>query len=210
MFLKTAGFKRLIKEAYKGTGLRIGNTERTLYLSGSYWIIEIMRGKIPKEKLAAIIELIGEIPEPGCAFEVTKDGQQYDLGWNDLYHAIDNARNCDYGLEVTKVIIEQRNGTETRILQNKETRTIYQINEKFIEMIDNGAIDPRSGHTEADGPVCGRLPGVFWSNNVMAMHVLPICDENSVRLIHHLEGIEINEKPVTLSKDESEEETEDT
>lgn len=51
MFLKTAGFKKLIKEAYKGAGLRIGHTQDGLYLAGSYWAMQIMGGNSQKKSL---------------------------------------------------------------------------------------------------------------------------------------------------------------
>ena len=108
---------------------------------------------------------------------------------------------------MTKVIIENKHGTKERVLQHKETGTICLINEKFIEMIDNKEIDERSGHTEADGPVCGRLPGVFWMNNAMALHVMPMQDDSSMKLIRYLEGIEINAKSDEISEDENKEET---
>lgn len=213
MFLKTAGFKRLIKEAYKGSGLRIGATDKAIYLSGGYWIIWVKKGQIPKEKLAAIIELAGELPEEGEAYSVTKDGQQYELQWNDLYNAMDNATRCSYELEVTRIIIEGKHDADSRILQHPETGCIRLVNEKFIQMIDNMQVEQKRGHTEVTGPVCGRLPGVFWFNNVMALHVMERTDDASIRLIRFLEGIDINEESKecwsAFSEEDSEEETEE-
>lgn len=208
MFLKTAGFKKIIKEAYKGVGLKIGNTGSGIYLSGGYWVIWVRKGHIPKEKLAAIIELIGELPEAGIAFSVTSDGQQYELQWNDLYSAMENATNCDCEMDITKIMIENKHGTVTRVLQRPGIGAICMINEKFISMIDNGAVDDRNGHTQAEGPLCGPYPGVFWMNNVMALHVLPIVDDDLYKLVKYLEGININEStviPQNPHKEEAEE-----
>ena len=76
MFITSQGFKKLINEAYKGYGLRIGNDGEGYYISGGYWVIWIMHGWIPKKELASIIELTGEMPEPGQGFKATKEGNQ--------------------------------------------------------------------------------------------------------------------------------------
>ncbi len=49
MFITSQGFKKLINEAYKGVGLRIGNDGEGYYISGGYWVIWIMHGWIPKK-----------------------------------------------------------------------------------------------------------------------------------------------------------------
>ncbi len=53
MFLKSSGFKKLINEAYKGVGLRIGNDGEGYYLSGGYWVIWVRKGHIPKKSWRA-------------------------------------------------------------------------------------------------------------------------------------------------------------
>lgn len=204
MFLKTAGFKRLIKEAYKGAGLRIGSTDDAVYLSGGWWVIWVRKGGIPKEKLAAIIELVGELPEPGIAYSATKDGQQYELQWNDLYDAMKNAGECQYNMEITRTIIEGKCDSDSRVLQHSETGCIRLINESLFGMIDGNAVDIEKGHTWPEGPVCGRRPGVFWYNNVMALHVMERTDDAAMRLIRFLEGIDINEESKKIRSDVSE------
>lgn len=182
----------MIKEAYKGSGLRIGSTDEGLYLSGGYWVIWIKRDQIPKEKLAAIIELVGEIPEQGVAYRATKDGQQYELEWNEFYETMENAKKCDRELEVTRMIIEGKQDADSRVLQDPDTGKIRLINEAFIRMLDNSKVESKKGHTEAVGPVCSRMPGAFWYNNIMALHVMERTDDASMRLIEFLEGIDIN------------------
>lgn len=50
MFITSAGFKRLINEAYKGAGLKIGNDGAGYYLAGGYWAMWIEKGCIPKKR----------------------------------------------------------------------------------------------------------------------------------------------------------------
>lgn len=194
MFLTTSGFKRLLKRAYSGAGLSIGNTGAGIYLSGGYWTIFVKKGEIPRKKLAAIIELVGELPEPGTGYRITKGNQQYELTWNELYNALDNARSCECEeeLETTKIIIESGKGTLQRVIQHPESGCTWIVNEEFIQMLDNKEVDEHKGHTEAYGPVAGRYPGVFWFNNAMALHVIERKDDESEELRKYLGHFNIN------------------
>lgn len=51
MFITSQGFKKLINEAYKGVGLRIGNDGEGYCISGGYWAIWVMHGWIPKKRI---------------------------------------------------------------------------------------------------------------------------------------------------------------
>lgn len=55
-----------MKEAYKH-GLRVAATEERYYLCGGYWEMDILKEYMPKEILAAVLELTGWIPETGEA-----------------------------------------------------------------------------------------------------------------------------------------------
>lgn len=194
MFIKTAGFKRLLKEAYKGAGLRIGAAADGVYLSGGYWVIWVKRSEIPKEKLAAIIELVGELPEEGEAYRATKDGQQYELAWNELYNAMEKARHCTCGLKITRIMLGGRTGAASRVLQYAQTGRIRLVDEGLVRMIDGNEVDIKRGHTQPEGPMGGNLPGVSWHNNIMALHIMGRTDDASTRLVQFLEGIDINER----------------
>lgn len=194
MFLKGEGFKKLLKEAYNGGGLRVGNDGQGIFLYGGYWGVWIKQGCIPKKELAAIIELTGEIPETGKAFKSTKSGNQYELEDNPLYKAMENARQCSTYLRVTKLAFCYPSGIKARILQNTASGEIHLVNEKFIEMVSSEEAEFDKGETAAAGPVVGPFPGVFWFNNVMALHVMTRTDEDAKETIKHLEMIEIAEQ----------------
>lgn len=78
MFLKKTVLKRLMKEAYKH-GLRVAATEERYYLCGGYWEMDILKKHMPKEILAAVLELTGWIPETGESYCATKEGNQVDI-----------------------------------------------------------------------------------------------------------------------------------
>lgn len=193
MFLKNAGFKRLIKEAYSGPGLRMGNDGEGIYLSGGYWTIWVKTGKIPKKALAAIIELTGEIPAAGEHFSATKEGNQYELEYKELYNAMANAVNYETELDITSLSYHTRSGNVARILQEPYSKKIFAVNERFVDMVDNMAVDYDNGEAAAEGPLIGKKAGIFWVNNVMALHVMCRDDEDIKPVLEHLEKIEIAE-----------------
>lgn len=50
MFVKTAKFKKLLKEAYSGSGLHIGNMGDGIMIAGSYWMMWVRGGMYPERK----------------------------------------------------------------------------------------------------------------------------------------------------------------
>lgn len=201
MFITSQGFKKLINEAYKGVGLRIGNDREGYYISGGYWIIWVMHGWIPKKELASIIELTGEMPELGQGFKATKEGNQYELPWNEAYAAMKNAMECEEYMDVTPMTLKYKNGQQARILQNPVNKTIVLIGERFIDIIDNTVVEYDKGEFQAEGPmISGKMQGIFWRNDTMALHVYPRTDDENKELIRHIEAFDITNK--TGEKDE--------
>ena len=80
MFLKISMFKGLIKSAWKGSGLTVGNDGDGIYLMGSYWSIWLARWEMTNKAKAAIIELTGGLPSEGTAYRAWKDQEnQYEM-----------------------------------------------------------------------------------------------------------------------------------
>ena len=190
MFVKSAGFKKLIKEAYNHNGLRIGNDGQGIYICGGYWAIWVRKGHIPKKELAAIIELTGEMPDEGAGFKSGKGGNQYEMPENVFFEVMKNAEACERYANVTTLSINTQMGAKQRVLQDPDTNRIYLINEKFIEMLDNTCISRSDGEIEAEGPLLGPLDGIFWKNNIMALHVMRQ-ESREKELIAYLEGTRI-------------------
>lgn len=195
MFITSQGFKKLINEAYKGVGLNVGNDGEGYYISGGYWVIWIMHGWIPKKELASIIELTGEMPEPEEGFKATKAGNQYEIPWHEAYAAMTHAMECEEYMEVTPMTLKYKNGQQARILQNPVNKTIVLIGERFIDIIDNTVVEYDKGEFQAEGPmISGKMQGVFWRNDTMALHVWPRTDDENKRLIGYLEAFDIMNK----------------
>lgn len=158
-------------------------------------MIWIMHGWIPKKELASIIELTGEMPQPGEGFKATKAGNQYELTWHEAYAAMTHAMECEERMEVTPMTLKYKNGQQARILQNPVNKTIVLIGERFIDIIDNTVVEYDKGEFQAEGPmISGKMQGVFWRNDTMALHVYPRTDDENKRLIGYLEAFDIMNK----------------
>ena len=68
---------------------------------------------------------------------------------------------------------------------------ILLINDRFIDMIDNTVIQYEKGETQADGPLIGGYPGVFYRNNQMTLQIMQRTDEENKILIAYLENFAI-------------------
>ena len=101
-----------------------------------------------------------------------------------------NAEACERYANVTTLSINTQMGAKQRVLQDPDTNRIYLINEKFIEMLDNTCISRSDGEIEAEGPLLGHLDGIFWKNNIMALHVMRQ-ESREKELIAYLEGTRI-------------------
>lgn len=174
MFIKTAGFKRMIKDAYSGGGLKVINNGDTYTIAGSCWIIEIYCDRLPKKEKAAIIELTGELPERDEGFEATKAGNQYEITENVLYQVMKDAREMEKPLIQTQLFLKTGAGRIARVLQNPADGKITLINQMITQSISNDAVDAENGETAWEGPLLGPVGDVIWRNNWMAFRVFGI------------------------------------
>lgn len=192
MFITTRGFKSLIKEMYTVKKLYIANDGEGYTISGWYWSIWIAHGWIPKKELAAIIELTGELPAAGEAFTASKDGNQYEFEFSDEKDAMQLALHCDMRLDITPVVLKYETGQQARVLQRQDNGKIVLINERFMDMIDNGVVEYGKGESQAEGPFIHQTAtGVFYRSDTMAMRIMPRTDDENIRLLEYLEEFDV-------------------
>lgn len=206
MFITAAGFGKMVTEAFKGIGLRIGNDSTGLLIAGNYWSMWIKEGKITKKAMAKIIELTGIIPEAGEMYLYTKEGNQMEMDGvrPSISDVLCNAINAKTELEDSGLIFDET----CRILQSPVTGKIVCISERIFSSIDEREVE--EGEEWAEGPYLGEYGGVYWNNNHMAFMVMPVDVNNKNPLIRYLEKININDyRKSEISEAESEEEKEE-
>lgn len=185
MFLKKTVLKRLMKEAYKH-GLRVAATEKRYYLCGGYWEMDILKKHMPKEILAAVLELTGWIPETGESYCATKEGNQVDINRKEV------SVDAEEEIAVTDLTID-RNGISQRILQDECRGNILLVHDRLIDIVDNTEIEGEKGECTAEGPFY-RANDILYENNVMRWHVCARKDERKDSLLKELSKINLMEE----------------
>lgn len=192
MFITTQGFKKLIKRAYKTRDLHIANDGLGYTIAGGYWRIWIKHNWIPKKELAAIIELAGELPAEGQAFAAYEEGNQYEIEFPDERSAMALALECETMLEITPLTLRYATGQQARVLQRADTGEIILINDQFMDMITNKAIDNDKGESPAEGPFIHPAEyGIFYRSDTMAVRIAPRTDDRNIELLKYLEHFDI-------------------
>ena len=176
MFLKMSVMKKMMKKAYKGGCLIIGDAPVVeddeirmdgYVISSSWWSFWIDKDYIPKELKAAIIELCGEIPFGGHYFKASESlGNQEMLPFTAEVHPVSLYMNAKEAVEVTRVMMTGGSGGVMRILQNRKTCQAGAINEMIMDLIDRGAIKEEDGEYPPIGPQTRENGYYAWGNNI--------------------------------------------
>lgn len=198
MFINKGVFKKLIKKAFKTTGLHIEHTtEGIIAIRGDVSGIEIAKDDMTKEAKAAVIELIGELPEKGESI-LYRDGQspQMELGGNTYQNLMQIWEDAVREYITTRLLF--RPALESVIvLQSVNNGGIRNHITTFAEiasMIDPAKIDTDNGE-DIPGPVrldrSGKL--IIWANNIMAMYAVnrKYCCGEEERLMDALGQIDL-------------------
>ena len=198
MFFKTSVLKRLFKDAYKGAGLTVGHMTDPedeevdgYYISSGWWAIWFNNWTFPKEAKAAIIELCGELPQPGEVFKaIDGAGNQYEIEQKEIF-------NLPAAFERAKVkfrktnILQQQSDRVVRILQEEEGRTVKAVSELFFNLINRKAIDYDNGEYDPIGPVATSKESQFlyWGNNYCyLMAAVRTTDDEDVKAFLKISG----------------------
>lgn len=173
MFLRMSSFKTLIKNAWQGAGLTVGNDGEGIYLMGSYWTIWLERSGMTKKAKAAIVELAGELPGAGEVFKCWKD--------RDNQYELEETKNEDYynpnvyGFETRYKdtgIVFSGFGRSGRILQNVRNLKCVLIPEFIHDMIDSHSMEKDECYPEGPKGRFTQLMNtdmIFWQNEFCTM-----------------------------------------
>lgn len=173
MFIKAAGFKKLMKDAWSRGLLFVSKQADELLIYGGSWMWCGQIGTIPNKVKAALVELTGEFPETNQSFKSGKNQHnQYEftetIPWDrvdllfDLY-ANENAHE----ISETRVLLESISGGQYRVYRNKED--ILMIPEVYSSILSNTEIMEDMEYV-FEGPFVAKFTDiqarmVFWSNS---------------------------------------------
>lgn len=142
MFLDRSGFKRLLKEAYKGNILCISKDDQKVLIHSGHWMLVVDMSVIPNKTKADIIELIGEWPEDNKPIKAGPDNIQYELDetYSKLWDLANKLEMEEDAIEVraTKVLIED--GWNLIQIMKTDDATVFGMKKEFLDIIDIAGI----------------------------------------------------------------------
>lgn len=169
MFTETQILKRIIKSAWKGSGLHVEHTAHDwLALSGFWWRLEVDYQQLNNKVKAQLIELIGEIPERGEGYLYFKNTDpQSEMPGTTYQNLLEKWTRCNAQYEITNVLLKT----------SQDNLAVLQCGDSKI-LIPEWAADLTRGETDDDGenePGNGRSMNgesyVIWANNKMALAI---------------------------------------
>lgn len=186
MFIKTSIFKRILKDAWKGAGLTVGKKEEMYFIQGAYWILFVYEKDFTSKNKAAVIELVGDLPEEGEVYRAYEKGKkQYELKVRDEweYKKWLSARDRYEDTE-----IKYRG---MAVLQNVETKEMSYTPDQILELVSLS----ETGEYEdfPTGPM-GMGYFVLWVNETgMLLTVKTPANEDNMdgRILKALSGLEM-------------------
>ena len=163
MFLNITEFKKFLKTAYKGSGLIVGVLDGNLILTNSsrIWGVQVDGDYIPNKLKAALVELIGDLPEEGEVLNYTKDAAQAEmnLGEFDFYHMW--MRAGDYAAK--SPIVLKNDYEEYVLMQVHSTMEMRPLYRDLLDIISAKDLE----HAVEDMPVrpSFRNGVLYWKND---------------------------------------------
>jgi len=178
MFLNTAGFKRLLKEAWRTSGLTVWNNDGVIHIFGTYWKLIADYKNITPAIKAAVIELVDEFPDTGEAYTARKDEGQQLIMPETVSHLFAHTGN-EETQKLTRLTY-QLNGRMYRIIQSEATAKCRLISENIVKALSSDAIEededaPFGATTKLDNGV------LMWRNTKMVFLAFMVMESDETR-----------------------------
>lgn len=173
MFFKMSVLKKLMKNAYKGGCLVLGDSLDGYVIASGWWSIWIKKEQTPKELKAAIIELCGELPLDEWFKASDTMGNQAMIPYADSVHPLHIFEKSKEPVNITKLLMQKSAGV-MRILQNENSKDVSAIAEIILNLIDENAIKEEDGEYPPIGPVTHDNDVFSWGNNICCLSVYGI------------------------------------
>lgn len=194
MFINKTVFKRFAKEAYNHDHLTVGNVYEGIVVSGEYWKIYAPGGNMPNWFKAALIELIGELPDKDIVLEYRKEEapqQRLYEDWElDLHALFMKAKNS---YTVTPVLYE-KGWMNYHFFQSNTDAEILGVPENLFKMVDFSNME--SDEFRPAGPSTDeRKSWFYWSNEhcVLGLMCIKPHNENIRAVMDAISAIDFRE-----------------
>lgn len=168
MFLNKAKFKKQVKKAYKSTGIHIMLTNDNVYVfEAGWWFMEVPKSNLTKEIMAAVIEIVGTLPEKGEGILYRKDEapqeEMVETYMESLAEQLDQAKEQ---YTSTNVMFRTQK-TCVEVLQNTKANNHLLIPQQFMEMIDSSKTEEGECMLSEYGMTSPDLKNIIYASDCM-------------------------------------------
>lgn len=172
MFLDRSGFKRLLKEAYKGNILCISKKNQKVLIHSGHWMLVVDMSVIPNKTKADIIELIGEWPEDNKPIKAGPDNIQYELDetYSKLWELANKLEMEGDAVKVreTKVLIEDYYNLIQIMKTDDAKSTVFGMKKGLLDIVDIAGI-LEDKENQCSGPFLvqetNEEKAIYWKNS---------------------------------------------
>ena len=177
MFLNTSKFKKAVKKAYEGNGIYILQRNRCYVLDAGWWFLQVPRDSFTKENMAAVISIVGNLPEEG-EMNLYRKGESPQETMVDTYCQFLNIvyENATEEYIRTNVLFRTQK-TFVEILQDRQSRVHLLVPEAFMAMMDTGKMEEQEYMQSEYGRTSEGDKVIIWASDRM----LPACRKRPCR-----------------------------
>lgn len=188
MFMNKTQFKKMVKKAFNGSGLKVGYIYGGLVVSGNGWVSWTESGSIPNWVKAAVVEYAGQMPDGGELLEAKKgEPVQYLIADSPYYNLPERFKGAKLPYRDTEVVL-QLPYRELRFFQENKGK-IAAMPLALFSMIDFSQLE---GESRPMGPSLMDDRMLVWKNecSAFAAATLTTDDERALRIEKALEGVD--------------------
>lgn len=152
MFLNEKALEKLIKQAYKGNGVTIGNItvqgadvavedKEGIFFTNGYWMAWLSINCLTNKTKSIIAELAGDLPYKNKIFRISTTDSDPQMYIDDQYEKILNeAKRKQNKYKVTNILLED-DLQVLRLLQNERNNKKVWIPDRYYRVLDFTQID---------------------------------------------------------------------
>lgn len=189
MFVNIKILKQLMKTTYKGTGLILAQTEDRYYIAGNRWEMDVKKKYMPKQIMAQIIDLAGEVPAIGTRKKYYRSNGKDECCDSNGALTIQPGEYVE--AEVTNLLLIDAFGIANRILQVIDH--LETVNNAFILIADPASVD-QDNESSINGPLFEGT-SILWETNQARFRAYRKADKKHDRLLKELSMIDLTEDP---------------
>ncbi len=198
MFVNIIELKKLLKGAYKGNGLIAGNLDGGLVVmsASGTWGFRVEEEYVPNKLKAALIELIGDLPEAGEIYNYNPKSVQAEinLGRFDFRGRWKQAK--DFATD-TPFILRSK-WEEFFLVQIRSTMELCAISRKFTDMISTKDLNHELESMPGRPGYCQGV--LYWRNETMIYWACTskLSEDMEEKILSRLAFLNCFEKETTL------------